>query len=187
MPSHFDFLPTPLADLSVICRKTITDSRGSFGRLFCVEEFKEIGLSKPIVQINRSITRRKGVVRGLHFQYPPHAETKIVSCLKGKVFDVAVDLRSGSPTFLCWHGEVLSAGNQKAFYVPEGFAHGFQTLEEDSELLYFHTNYYVPTAEGALNVVDTKLGINWPLAISELSERDSTHPFIESDFSGVSL
>ncbi len=187
MSSRFDFLPTSLANLSVIQRQPFEDDRGSFARLFCAEEFRKMGLSKQIVQINHSITCQKGAVRGLHFQYVPHAETKIVSCLKGKVFDVAVDLRQGSSTFLCWHGEVLSAGNRHALLIPEGFAHGFQTLEEDSELLYFHTDYYVPAAEGALNVTDPRLNIAWPLPITELSERDHSHPFIGSEFAGVRL
>lgn len=187
MSSRFDFLPTPLAALTVILRRPYEDVRGSFARLFCAEEFREIGLSKPIAQINHSVTRQKGAVRGLHFQYAPHAETKIVSCLKGKIFDVAVDLRPDSPTFLHWHGEVLSADNRQALCIPEGFAHGFQTLEEDSELLYFHTDYYAPTAEGALNVADPRLGIAWPLPITELSERDRAHPFIGSEFTGVRL
>lgn len=187
MSSRFDFLPTPLAGLTVIRRRPYEDARGSFARLFCAEEFREIGLSKPIAQINHSVTRQKGAVRGLHFQYAPRAETKIVSCLKGKIFDVAVDLRPDSPTFLHWYGEVLSADNRQALCIPEGFAHGFQTLEEDSELLYFHTNFYDQTAEGALNVSDPRLGIAWPLPITELSERDRTHPFIGPEFAGVSL
>ncbi len=187
MSSRFDFLPTPLTALTVIRRRPYEDARGSFARLFCAEEFREIGLSKPIAQINHSVTCQKGAVRGMHFQYAPHAETKIVSCLKGKIFDVAVDLRPDSPTFLHWHGEVLSAVNRQALCIPEGFAHGFQTLEEDSELLYFHTDFYAPTAEGALNVADPRLGIAWPLPITELSERDRTHPFIGPEFAGVSL
>lgn len=185
MPPRFDFQPTALAGLTVVCRKQSEDGRGSFTRMFCAEEFRKIGLAKPIAQINHSVTRCKGVVRGLHFQYPPHAETKIVSCLKGEIFDVAVDLRADSPTFLCWHGEVLSAENRKALCIPEGFAHGFQALEDDCELLYLHTECYTPTAESALNVTDPRLNIAWPLPIAELSERDHAHPFIGPDFAGV--
>lgn len=187
MSSRFDFLSTPLAGLTVISRRYHEDARGLFGRLFCAEEFREIGLSEPIAQINHSVTRQTGAVRGMHFQNPPHAEIKIVSCLKGKVFDVAVDLRPGSSTFLRWHGEVLSAENRHALFIPEGFAHGFQTLEEDTELLYLHTGFYEPTAEGALNVADPRLDIAWPLPIAELSERDRTHPFIGAEFAGVRL
>lgn len=187
MSSRFDFLPTPLADLTVIRRRPHEDARGLFARLFCVEEFREIGLSKTIAQINHSVTRKKGSVRGLHFQYAPHAETKIVSCLKGKIFDVAVDLRLDSPTFLHWHGEVLSADNRQALCIPEGFAHGFQTLSEDCELIYLHTEAYHPESEGALNVADPKLGIAWPLPITEISERDRNHKLIEQSFQGITL
>jgi len=183
--SRFEFLATPLANLSIICRRPVEDARGSFVRLFCGEEFAEIGLTKSIAQINHSTTYGKGVVRGMHFQHAPHTETKIISCLKGEIFDVAVDLRPDSSTFLHWFGQVLSAENRKAFYIPDGFAHGFQTLKEECELLYFHTACYEPAAEGALNVADPRLGITWPLPISGLSERDRSHPFIGSEFAGV--
>lgn len=187
MSSRLEFLPTALANLTVIRRQPFKDARGSFDRLFSAEEFRELGLSKPIVQINHSVTHRQGAVRGLHFQDAPHAETKFVSCIRGKIFDVAVDLRPDSATFLRWHGVVLSAENRQALYIPEGFAHGFQTLEDDCELLYFHTDYYVPTSEGALNVSDPRLAITWPLPIAEISERDRSHPFVGPEFAGVSL
>jgi dTDP-4-dehydrorhamnose 3,5-epimerase len=163
------------------------DERGVFERFFCAEGLREAGLHKPIVQINRSLTRRSGAVRGMHFQYPPHAETKIVSCLRGEIFDVAVDLRAGSPTLLRWHGEVLSAANGKSLLIPEGFAHGFQTLTHDCELLYLHTELYTPEAEGALNAQDTRLDITWPRGISEMSDRDRSHPILEVAFVGVQL
>ena len=185
--SRFDFLPTPLSGLTVVQRKPIEDERGFFCRFYCAEEFREAGLKKPIAQINHTFTRKKGAVRGLHFQYPPFAETKIVSCLKGEIFDVAVDLRKGSPTFLCWHAEILSAANQKSLLIPEGFAHGFQTLAEDCELIYLHTESFHLQAEGALNVADPRLGIAWPVAIAELSERDRNHPYINLHFEGVLL
>ncbi|HHT9158318.1 MAG TPA: dTDP-4-dehydrorhamnose 3,5-epimerase [Candidatus Brocadiaceae bacterium] len=183
--SRFDFTTTPIKGLVIVQRKTIEDHRGFFSRFFCAEEFREAGLSKPIVQINHSFTRKTGTVRGLHFQYPPYAETKIVSCLKGKIFDVAVDLRRGSPSFLHWHGEVLSAENRKSLIIPEGFAHGFQTLTEDCELIYLSSAPYQREAEDALNVMDPKLGIVWLLSISDLSERDRNHPFIDADFQGI--
>lgn len=187
MSARFDFTPTPLAGLIVIRRKPIEDERGIFERVFCAEEMREAGLEKPIVQINHSLTRRKGTVRGIHFQYPPHTETKIVSCMKGEVFDVAVDLRTGSPTFLHWHGEVLSAKNGTSLLIPEGFAHGFQTLVDDCELLYFHTMPYTPHAEGALNAQDPLLGITWPHSIGDMSDRDRSHPFLSSDFEGITV
>jgi len=185
MPSRFDFIPTALAGLTVIHRNRCDDDRGSFTRNFCCEEFMVIGLIKPIAQINSSITCCKGTVRGLHFQYPPHAETKIISCLRGEVFDVAVDLRADSPTFLCWHAEVLSAVNQNALCIPEGFAHGFQALEDDCELIYLHTECYTPKAEGALSAIDPRINITWSVPITELSERDRAHLFIGPDFTGV--
>jgi len=155
--------------------------------MFCSRELEEIGLAKPIAQINYSITRKKGAVRGLHYQNPPHAETKIVYCMRGKVFDVAVDIRPESPTYLRWHAEELSPENRRAFCIPEGFAHGFQTLEEDTELLYLHTEFYSQPSEGALNVADSRLAISWPLAITEISERDRSHAFIGHAKPGMSL
>ena len=140
---------------------------------------------KGIVQINHTLTVMRGTVRGLHFQYPPHAEIKIVSCLRGEVFDVAVDLRQGSPTFLQWHGEILSASNHRTLLIPEGFAHGFQTLSDDCELLYFHTAAYQPSAEGGLNAQDPKLNIFWPETVVELSSRDAGQPLVNEEFVGV--
>jgi dTDP-4-dehydrorhamnose 3,5-epimerase len=185
--SRFDFIATPLTGLTLIHRKAIEDDRGFLSRFYCAEEFREIGVDKPVAQMNHTLTRKKGAVRGLHFQFPPHAETKIVSCLKGEIWDVAVDLRSDSPTFLHWHGEILSAANRKSLLIPEGFAHGFQTLTEDCELIYLHTASYFPGAEGALNVADPSLKITWSLPIVDLSNRDRNHPFIDENFQGVVL
>lgn len=185
--ARFDFIPTPLAGLTLVQRKAIEDHRGFLSRFFCADEFREAGLSKPIAQINHTLTRNKGVVRGLHFQYPPHAETKLVSCLQGEIFDVAVDLRRDSATFLQWHGVVLSAKNRLSLLIPDGFAHGFQTLTEDCELIYLHTAAYHPEGEGALNVADPKLDIAWPLEMTELSERDRNHKLIEQEFEGIVL
>jgi len=184
---RFDFHPTLLEGLWVVQRKPVEDPRGFFCRFFCAEEFQAAGLRKPIAQINHTCTVKKGAVRGLHFQYPPHSEGKIVSCLCGEVYDVAVDIRKGSPTFLHWHGEILSATNQRSLLIPEGFAHGFQTLTENCELLYLHSEAFHPQAEGALHIADQKIGIVWPIAITELSERDRSHPFINSSFEGLSL
>ena len=182
---RFDFLSTPLSGLAVIQRKPIEDDRGFFCRFYCAQAFCEAGLRKPIAQINHTLTRSIGTVRGLHFQYPPHAEAKVVSCFKGEIFDVAVDLRKGSPTFLCWHGETLSAANQKSLLIPEGFAHGFQTLTEDCELIYLHTASYAPDAEGGLNVRDPRLAIAWPLDIAELSNRDQSYSCVGDEFEGI--
>jgi dTDP-4-dehydrorhamnose 3,5-epimerase len=185
--SQFDFIPTSLPGLILVQRKVTEDHRGFLSRFYCADEFHEVGLDKPVAQINHTLTRNKGAVRGLHFQYPPHAETKLVSCLQGEILDVAVDLRSDSPTFLHWHSVILSARNRKSLLIPERFAHGFQTLSEDCELIYLHTAAYQPEAEGALNVSDPKLGIAWPLAITEISERDRNHKLIEQDFQGIIL
>jgi len=168
-------------------RKVIEDQRGFLSRFYCAEEFGAIGITKPIAQINHTLTRKKGAVRGLHFQHPPHVEIKLVSCLKGEVFDVAVDLRRGSPTFLHWHGALLSATNRNSLLIPEGYAHGFQALTEDCELIYLHTAAYHAEAEGALNVADSTLKITWPLPINDLSDRDRNNPFINSEFQGIVL
>lgn len=185
--NRFDFHLTPLAGLWAVRRKPVEDTRGFFSRFFCAEEFQAFGLKKPIAQINHTYTVKKGTVRGLHFQYPPHSEVKIVSCLRGEVYDVAVDIRRGSPTFLHWHGEILTAANQRSLLISEGFAHGFQTLTENCELLYLHSEGFHPQAEGALHVTEPRIGIVWPAAIAELSERDRNHPFISSNFDGLSL
>jgi dTDP-4-dehydrorhamnose 3,5-epimerase len=185
--ARFDFIPTPLSGLTLVQRKRIEDHRGFLSRFYCADEYREAGFNKPIAQINHTLTRNKGAVRGMHFQFPPHVEAKLVSCLKGEIFDVAVDLRHGSPTFLQWHGAILSAQNSQSLFIPEGFAHGFQTLTEDCELIYLHTAAYHPESEGALNVVDPKLSITWPLARTEISERDRNHKMIEQDFKGITI
>lgn len=185
--SRFDFISTPLAGLMLVQRKVIEDDRGYLSRFYCADEFRETGINNPIAQINHTLTRNRGAVRGLHFQRPPHAETKLVSCLKGEIFDVAVDLRRNSTTFLQWHGEILSAENHRSLLIPEGYAHGFQTLAEDCELIYLHTAAYHPETEGGLNVTDPGLNIAWPLPIDDLSERDRTHPYIDPDFPGIVL
>lgn len=187
MSNRFDILDTPLQGLKLLQRKPIGDSRGYLERLFCADDLQALISGKGIVQINHTLTAKRGTVRGMHFQHPPHAETKFVSCLRGEVFDAAVDLRRGSSTFLHWHAEVLSAGNHKTLIIPEGFAHGFQTLTEDCEMLYFHTAAYQPDAEGGLNVQDPRLAIRWPEAMTELSPRDAAHRLVTDDFSGVAV
>ena len=187
MKSRFELLATPIAELMVLQRKPLGDSRGFLERLFCADELDSVLGTRRIVQVNRTLTIRRGTVRGLHFQHPPHEETKFVSCLRGAVFDVAVDLRQGSPTFLHWHGEILSAENHKTLMIPEGFAHGFQTLSDDCEMLYFHTAAHHALAEDGLNASDSRLAIRWPLPISELSSRDSALFMLDDNFSGVLL
>lgn len=172
------FFDTPLPGLKVVELSPRRDARGYFGRLYCSEEFAGAGLVKPIVQVNHSLTGKKGTVRGLHYQVAPHAETKIVRCLQGRIWDVAVDLRPDSPTYLAWHAEELSPDNFRMLVIPEGFAHGYQTLEDDSLLLYLVTASYTPEAERGVCFDDPALGIAWPLAVTEVSERDRGHPRI---------
>lgn len=185
--SRLQYSNTSLPGLRLIQRQRIGDQRGFLDRLFCAEELAAAGWLRPIAQINHTYTQRQGTVRGMHFQYPPHAEMKLVTCLRGAVWDVAVDLRQDSPTFLSWHAEELSPENQRALLIPEGFAHGFQALTSDVEMLYCHSASYAPDAEGGLHPEDSSLSINWPQPISELSERDTSHPLINDEFKGVKI
>lgn len=183
--SRFVTTETPLSGVWKVQRQRIGDARGFLSRLFCAEELAAIGWAKPVAQINHTYTSRRGTVRGMHFQRPPHAEMKLVSCVRGEVWDVAVDLRPGSPTFLKWHAERLSAENGTALLIPEGVAHGFQTLSDDVEMLYLHSVAYAPQSEGGLNPRDPALAIEWPLEITEMSARDAGHPPITEGFEGV--
>jgi len=171
--------------LQVLQRQVLGDSRGYLERLFCAEELQELVPGKHIAQINHTLTSRRGTVRGLHFQRPPCAEIKFVSCLRGEVFDVAVDLRHDSPSFLRWHAELLSADNHKTLVIPAGFAHGFQALTDDCEMLYFHTAAHQPQADAGMNVQDPRLAIQFPLPVAGLSPRDAAHPLLDEDFTGV--
>ncbi|NOR68610.1 MAG: dTDP-4-dehydrorhamnose 3,5-epimerase, partial [Methylomarinum sp.] len=132
-----------------------------------------------------SVTISKGAIRGLHFQYPPYTEMKIVRCLKGKIFDVAVDLRKDSSTLLKWHSEILTPDNNKMMVIPEGFAHGFQSLESESEVLYLHTAEYQAEFEGGVLFNDPKLNIQWPIEYTDISDRDRNHPLIDEYFTGL--
>jgi dTDP-4-dehydrorhamnose 3,5-epimerase len=183
--SPFIIRQTPLPGLTIVERAQRGDSRGFFSRFFCAQELQAAGFDGPIAQINHTLTRRRGAVRGLHFQYPPHAEVKFISVLRGEIFDVAVDVRKGSDTFLHWHAEILSAENGRSLLVPRGFAHGFQTLTDDCELIYLHSSAYAPKAEGALQVSDPALNIQWPLPITDISTRDASHSPIPATFAGI--
>ncbi|CAK7061539.1 MAG: dTDP-4-dehydrorhamnose 3,5-epimerase [Desulfovibrio sp.] len=163
------------------------DARGRFNRIFCRRELAPIRPGLVIQQINQSHTVQKGYVRGLHFQYPPHAELKIITCIRGSVFDVALDLRKGSPSLLRWHGEILSATNQKALIVPEGCAHGFQALENDVELLYFSSAYYYPEAEGGIRYNDPLANVTWPEQVTLVSDKDAALPLVAADFNGLEV
>ena len=169
----------------VIEPEPIIDNRGIFARVFCRQELQNMLHGKNIVQINHSVTKQKGAIRGMHFQRPPKAEIKMVKCLHGSVFDVMIDLRQGSSTFLKWSGEILSADNMKMLYIPEGFAHGFQTLEENCELIYLHTEFYSLEHEGSVRYDDPKIGIKWPLRVTDVSEKDQKQQLLSSNFKGI--
>ncbi len=182
-----NILTTPVPNLMLVETAPHADGRGAFARLYCESELNNLIGERRIVQINHSRTDRVGSVRGLHFQRPPHAEMKLVRCLRGRVWDVAVDLRPDSPTFLYWHAEELTPANTRMMVIPEGFAHGFQVMEPESELLYLHTAFYAPDAEGGLRHDDPRLGIDWPLAVTDLSPRDASHALIDSNFQGINV
>lgn len=178
---------TPLAlnGLYLLETKPFVDERGSFFRIFCQEELEKHGLSFALSQANMSTNIIKGSIRGMHFQYPPHAEIKIIRCVQGACFDVVVDLRQGSPTFLQWSGHMLTPENRHALYIPKGFAHGFQTCEPNTQLLYMHSDFYTPSCEGAVRYNDPSFNIQWPLPIRDISERDTKHPLINTAFAGI--
>ncbi len=180
----FTVLETPLAGVLQVQRHALGDARGFLSRLFCAQELASCGWHKPIAQINHTWTQGRGTVRGLHYQRAPHAEMKLVSCLRGEAWDVVVDLRPDSPTYLQWHAGHLSAANHCAMLVPEGCAHGFQTLSDDVDLLYCHSMPYTPDAEAGLHVLDRRLGIRWPLPVAQLSPRDAQHPMLDTRLEG---
>lgn len=179
------FGDTPLAGLRTLERPRAGDSRGFFARLFNAAELREAGWPGAIEQVNHSYTAQRGSVRGMHYQHHPQADTKLVQCLRGEVWDVAVDLRRGSPTFLQWHAQRLSADNRRGLLIPAGFAHGFQTLTDDVELVYCHAAPYAPACEGALHHLDPRLAIAWPLPVTEVSARDQGHAFLDPGFQGL--
>ncbi|MES2281958.1 MAG: dTDP-4-dehydrorhamnose 3,5-epimerase family protein [Pseudomonadota bacterium] len=181
------FASTAIAGVCVAETNYFQDNRGAFARLFCENELADAVGNRKIRQINQSRTAAIGAVRGMHFQRAPHAEMKMVRCIKGRVWDVAVDLRAGSPTFLQHHAQELSADNALMLIIPEGCAHGFQVIEPDSELLYLHTASYAPSAEGGVRFDDPALNIAWPLPVTDLSERDKQHPLLNKNFQGIDL
>ena len=184
---RFAATATPLAGLALVQRFRLEDDRGFLSRLYCRDELSAIGFPAPIVQINQTFTRASGTVRGMHFQRGEHVEMKLVTCLRGTIWDVAVDLRPDSPTFLHWHAEELSESNGLAFLIPEGFAHGFQVQSEECDVLYLHSTPHAPQAEGGVNPRDPRLAIAWPLPITLMSPRDTAHPMIDDGFEGLRL
>lgn len=179
-------IETPLSGLFEIKSAGIDDPRGRFTRLFCENDFSVIRANLHFCQINFSCTNAAGSIRGLHFQTPPSAEAKLIRCLKGRAFDVAVDIRHGSPTFLQWHAVELVPDDNSVF-IPEGFAHGFQALENDTELLYMHTMPWSKTDEHGLRFNDPRLDIQWPLAVSSISDKDLSQALLDDSFQGIHL
>jgi dTDP-4-dehydrorhamnose 3,5-epimerase len=185
MSARFDLRATPLEGLVVLERRPAGDERGRLERMFCAAELAPFLGGAAVAQSNLTWTAKRGAVRGMHLQAPPHVEDKLVTCLRGRVWDVAVDLREGSPTFLRWHAEVLDGAGHRSLLIPRGFAHGFQALTDDCTMLYFHTAPHAPAAELGLDALDPRLGIAWPEPVACRSARDQAHPPIDASYRGV--
>jgi dTDP-4-dehydrorhamnose 3,5-epimerase len=179
------FTPTSLAGNYIIDLEPKSDERGWFARYYCKNEFQKIGHTKEWVQMNHSVSNKKGSIRGMHFQVHPYKEIKMLRCIAGSVYDVIIDLRKDSGTFLKWAGVELSAANKRMLYIPEGFAHGFQCLEDNCELIYHHSEFYQPGAEAGIRYNDPLVNIQWPLPLTVISPRDDQHPYLEENFKGI--
>ncbi len=179
------FTETKLAGVFIVHPTPMEDSRGAFFRTYCEEEFKQINHTARWVQANHSLTTKAGTIRGIHFQHEPFAEIKLIRCISGAVYDVIVDLRQNSPTFLQWLAVELSAANRLSIYIPKGMAHGFQTLTDNAAMTYLHSAVYNKESEGALRYDDPKINIEWKLPLTEISERDKNHPLLPTDFKGL--
>jgi dTDP-4-dehydrorhamnose 3,5-epimerase len=183
--NRLKFQATSINGLFEIKRNLYQDDRGWFSRLFCENEFESFGWPSSIRQINHAYTKDSGTVRGMHYQYSPGNEAKLVTCIKGVVWDVAIDMRKGSETFLHWHACELSENDNNSLFIPSGFAHGYQTLSENVELIYLHSEAFNSSLESGINAMDPKIGIDWPLKIKKRSIRDQNLPLITSDFQGL--
>jgi dTDP-4-dehydrorhamnose 3,5-epimerase len=172
------FTETALKGAFIIEPQLIPDERGLLARTWSAEEFARHGLNPRVVQGNLSLNKRRGTFRGMHFQISPHQEVKLVRCTAGSIYDVIIDLRKDSFSFLKWIGVELSASNRLMLYVPEGFAHGFQTLEDNTEVVYQISEYYHPESARGVRWDDPAFGIRWPLPVSVISERDRNHPLM---------
>jgi len=182
------FVSTQLEGLKLIIPEINSDERGFFFRSFCKKTFTNAGIKNiEFVQLNHSFNKEKGIFRGLHYQHSLAAEEKLVRCISGAIYDIVVDIRKESPTFLKWQGFEIDDLNHNMLFIPKGFAHGFITLVPNTILSYHHTEYYQPGFEGGLSVFDPKLSINLPLEIAVISKRDKQHPFINEDFSGIEI
>lgn len=181
------FIETKLAGCFVIEPSKISDERGLFARTFCKNEFYEIGFEKEFVQFNHSYNKKKGTLRGMHYQNAPFCETKLIRCMHGGVVDVAVDLRENSSTFLQHFKIELTADNLLSILIPEGFAHGFQTLTDNSVMIYHHTEFYNHDSDAGLRFDDPKLNIIWDLSPVMVSEKDKSYNLIDNNFKGINL
>jgi dTDP-4-dehydrorhamnose 3,5-epimerase len=170
------FTETKLKGAYVLEIKQLTDERGFFGRSWCANEMKEHGLNPDVRQANTSLSKKKGTLRGMHYQLDPYQETKLIRCTHGRIFDVIIDLRPDSPTYKDWFGIELTRDNYKMLYVPEDFAHGFITLEDDVEVTYLVTQFYTPGAEAGIRWNDPGFNIDWPMEPVIISEKDQNHP-----------
>jgi len=187
MGVSLNFRATEIEGCYLVETERASDDRGWFQRLFDEAPFKEAGFKEKIVQINQANNKNRGTLRRLHYQLPPHAESKIVSCLSGKLRDVAVDLRKNSSTFLKWISVELSSDKPKFFLIAKGCAHGYATLQENTTVLYFHSGIYSPEYERGINYLDPILNIAWKETITTISDRDKGLPFLEKDFEGIAL
>jgi len=174
------FTETPLAGAFILDLERRTDERGFFARTFCRNEFASHGLNPAVAQANVAFNLHRGTVRGLHFQFPPAAETKFVRCTRGAIFDVIVDLRPESPTYLRHTGVELTADNRRGFFIPQRFAHAYQVLEDETEITYLVGEFYTPAAESGLAYDDPRLAIAWPLAVRDVSEKDGRWPRLDA-------
>ena len=181
------FTATALVGCYIIDMTPIEDSRGWFSRVFCKQEFAQAGIDIDPVQINHSFNTQVGTLRGMHYQLPPFSEGKLIRCIAGAVQDIAVDIRAESATFLQYVAVELSATNRKMIYIPPGFAHGFITLQANTELLYHHSQYYTPGVEAGINHADHYLNIKWTKEIEVISERDKKLPMLAPSFKGITI
>lgn len=175
------FTETNIPGAYVLDLEPITDERGFFARTFCKDEFAAHGLTTEIAQCNRSLSTERGTLRGLHYQVAPHQEAKLVHCMRGRFFDVCLDLRPDSPTSTQWTGVELSAENRRALFVPEGCAHGFLTLEDNTEIYYQISASYAPEAQRGVRYDDPAFGIEWPDEIRHIKDRDAQYPDFDPD------
>jgi dTDP-4-dehydrorhamnose 3,5-epimerase len=180
-----EIVPTQIAGAFAVRHDVRADQRGRFKRQYCEREFAAAGLNTHWVQVNHAVTTGRGSIRGMHFQRPPAAEAKLVSCPVGRAFDVAVDLRRGSDTFLKW--AAVEIDKNRSFYIPEGCAHGFQVLSDEVQFIYMHGDFYAPQVEDGVRFDDPALGIEWPLAVGTVSERDRSFAMIDDDFGGIAV